>query len=228
MLALIATTFLLADLPPEIAKWEKDIAAFEKLDQTDDIPEDAVLYYGSSSMRLWKTIQEDMAPWPVIQRGYGGARYSDGAHYANRVVGPHASKVRAIVVFFANDIVGKDNALDVSPEEVSGRLEKLLSVVRSFDDDVPFIVIEVTPTPSRWAVWPEIARAGDLMKAKLEADPNAYFLPTAGAFLGLDGQPRPEYFLKDQLHLNETGYDIWSNLLKAKLHSIVGPAVTAE
>ncbi len=53
--------------------WQSDIdgfapaiAEFEKLDQTEQYPDDAILFTGSSSVRLWKTIAEDVAPYPVI------------------------------------------------------------------------------------------------------------------------------------------------------------------
>ena len=31
--------------------------------------------------------------------------------------------------------------------------------------------------------------------------------------LGPDGQPRPEIFLDDGLHMNAQGYTIWTNLV---------------
>lgn len=48
-----------------------EIEAFEKLDASKDYPDDAILFIGSSSIRLWKTLEEDMEPFNVIQRGYG-------------------------------------------------------------------------------------------------------------------------------------------------------------
>ena len=56
-----------------------------------------------------------MAPYPVIQRGYGGARLSDFAVYADRIISPHPC--RAIVLFVANDITGSKS--DKSPREVA-------------------------------------------------------------------------------------------------------------
>lgn len=58
---------------PEVQAWDKEIQKFEQLDTSEKYPENAVLFAGSSSIKLWSTLEKDMAPYPVIQRGYGGA-----------------------------------------------------------------------------------------------------------------------------------------------------------
>ena len=97
---------------PEVLAWENDIQKFEQLDKSEKYSQDAILFAGSSSIRLWTTLESDMSPYPVIQRGYGGARLSDFAVYADRIIAPHPC--RAIVIFIANDITGSE--ADKSPE----------------------------------------------------------------------------------------------------------------
>ncbi len=70
---------------PEVLSWENDIRNFEQLDKTVKYPDDAILFAGSSSIRLWSTLENDMAPYHIIQRGYGGAKLSDFAVYAKRI-----------------------------------------------------------------------------------------------------------------------------------------------
>jgi hypothetical protein len=74
---------------PEVKFWEKDIEKFEQLDKSEKYPDDAILFAGSSSIRLWASLEEDMSPYHVIQRGYGGAKLSDFAVYAQRIFNPH-------------------------------------------------------------------------------------------------------------------------------------------
>ena len=100
---------------PEVKSWENDIKNFEQLDNTEKYQDDAILFAGSSSIRLWTTLEKDMAPYHVIQRGYGGAKLSDFAVYARRIFDPHPCK--AIVIFVANDITGTEQ--DKTPEEVA-------------------------------------------------------------------------------------------------------------
>jgi hypothetical protein len=214
-------------LDPGIAKWEKAIGDLEQLNQTEDVVDDGIVYYGSSSIRRWNTVAEDMAPWPAIQRGYGGAKLPDIIHYARRVIGPHVGKAnpkrcKAIVLFVGNDIAGKET--DASPEEAANRFSKLLHWIRQQDATIPVFWIEVTPTNSRWKVWSKIEGATKLISKIIDSDDNAHLISTAGAFLGLDGRPRPELFVKDQLHLSVDGYKQWAVLIKAQLHSKLGAA----
>ena len=68
-------------------KWAfPEIEAFERLDKTQSYAEDAILFIGSSSIRLWKTLIEDMKPYSVIQRGYGGAHFRDMVFFTDRIM----------------------------------------------------------------------------------------------------------------------------------------------
>jgi hypothetical protein len=223
-------------LDAEIAKWEPDIAALEAVQAEENPDAGGIVFYGSSSIRRWDSIATDMSPWPVIQRGYGGAKLSDAVHYAPRILGPHLGpdnpkRCRAIVVFVANDIVGNRNAdgeltgNDPTPDVVTDRFAQLTQYVRSVDRDVPLFWIEVTPCLSRWHVWPTIEATTQKIRQQIDDDPNSFFIPTAGAFLTRSYRPEQALFVEDQLHLNATGYALWANLIKSNLHPQLAPAI---
>lgn len=202
---------------PEVKAWESEIEKFEQLDVTKSYPSDAILFAGSSSIRLWSTIGKDMTPYNVIQRGYGGAKLSDFAVYADRIIYPHPCK--AIVIFIANDISGNEN--DKSPLEVSQLFRKTLYIIRRKFVDTPVFWISVTPTPSRWAVWPEIKEANGMIKEICESHRNTYFIDTEKYFFNSSGLPRSELFIEDKLHLNTEGYKIWSGIIKNELDNVL-------
>ena len=149
---------------PETDVWEKDIRKFEHLDSVETYPPNAVLFAGSSSIRLWSTLAGDMAPYPVIQRGYGGARLSDFSVFAGRIIYPHPC--RAIVLFIANDITGSD--ADKTPEEVRDLFLNVLNTIREKFPDTPVFWIAITPTGLRWKAWPEIEKANSLIQKACE------------------------------------------------------------
>jgi hypothetical protein len=204
-------------LTSEIKAWEPDIQKFELLDKTETYSKDAVLFAGSSSIRLWTTLERDMAPYPVIQRGYGGAKLSDFAVYASRIFDPHPC--RAIVIFVANDIAGTKE--DKSPDEVARLSRKVIEIIRVKHPDTPIFWIATTPTPSRWKVWPEIKKTNDMIKAVCEGQKSTYFITTASAFINDKGQPAGELFRDDSLHLNDKGYTVWTNIIKQELNSVL-------
>lgn len=204
---------------PEVLAWEPEIQKFEQIDESEIYPEEAVLFTGSSSIRLWSTLEEDMAPYPVIQRGYGGARLSDFIVYVNRIVKPHQCK--AIVVFIANDIAGTEK--DKSPDEVAGLFSYMLKTIRKSHPATPLFWVAVTPTESRWKVWPEIKEANSLIKEICENNENCYFISTESAFLDSGGLPVSEYFRDDKLHLSEMGYSVWTDIIKKELNKVIMP-----
>lgn len=202
---------------PEVQAWEDDIKKFEQLDKSEIYSDDAIIFAGSSSIRLWSTLEQDMAPYPVIQRGFGGSRLSDLAVYAGRIFEPHPCK--AIVLFVANDISGSDN--DKSPEEVASLFKILLKTIRKSHPDTPVFWIEVTPCSSRWKVWPEIQQATALIRKECENQKNTYTIRTDFAFLNSEGKPKDELFVSDKLHLNPQGYAIWKDIIKKELGKVV-------
>ncbi len=207
------------ELPPGIAKWEDDVAALEERDRRETDPDDAILFLGSSSIRLWDTIARDMAPYPVIQRGYGGAKLIDLIHYADRLLARH--QPRAIVIFVANDIVKPDS--DVTPDEAARRFAELLGIVRKRFPTTPVFWVEVTLTPLRADAWNLVRAATTEIRRVIDGDPNCHFIGTADEYRTANLQPRPELFNDDRLHQNEAGYAIWSRIIKARLAEVLPP-----
>jgi len=203
---------------PEVTAWEKDIRRFEHLDSVEVYKPDAILFAGSSSILLWSTLAQDMAPYPVIQRGYGGARLSDLAVYAPRIFYPHPC--RAIVMFVANDITG--NKDDKSPEEVARLFKFVLNTIRRKFPDTPVFWIAITPTSLRWEAWPRIREANGLIREACNQDKNTHLIVTDFAFLNSSGLPDDGLFRPDRLHLNSEGYAVWTKLIRKELNRVLG------
>lgn len=202
---------------PEVKYWEKDIEKFEQLDKNEKYPQDAILFAGSSSIRLWTSLEKDMVPYQVIQRGYGGAKLSDFAVYAARIFDPHPC--RAIVLFVANDISGSEQ--DKTPEDVAKLFRNVLKTIRKGHPETPVFWIAITPTPSRWKVWPEIQKANSLIRDICNKSKDTYFINTDYAFLDEKGLPKEELFRDDKLHLTETGYAVWTKIIKKELNDVL-------
>lgn len=192
--------------------WEKEIA--ELTDDKRVYPDNSILFVGSSSIRLWDNIEKDMAPYPVIKRGFGGSNIRDVLVYEDRLINPH--NFRAIVIFVANDITG--GKYDIAPEELFKLYKKLVQSIRKDHKTEPIFWVQITPTASRWTVWDKIQGANTLIKNYTEKHPKLFYIETAPAFLGADGKPISSYFRSDQLHQTQEGYDVWSRLIKDALN----------
>ena len=200
-------------------KWEDEIKKLEVLDKKETYSNQAVLFIGSSSIRLWKSIEEDLDTYEPIKRGYGGAHYYDIIHFTNRLVSPH--KVKAIAIFVANDITGIENGInnqtvnrDLSPKEVLRLVKFVTKEIRKSHEKVPVFFIETTPTSKRWKVWDKISKANDLIENYTSKYENLYYINTRSFYIGSDGMPNDSLFVKDKLHLNREGYKLWGKIIK--------------
>ncbi|MFM8572039.1 MAG: GDSL-type esterase/lipase family protein [Pirellula sp.] len=206
---------LLAPFRNKAEKWQEDI---DKLaaGNSKDGSSDHVLFLGSSSFRLWESIQQDLACLKVVRRAYGGARYRDLAIHTPKLI--EGLKYSKAVVFIANDITGKPEE-DVEPETVSKLARLVIHQLRREEPDCQIQLLAVTPTPLRYKYWQRIQLTNAMLRKIAESTPGVFYIPTAYAFLDRDGQPRAELFKSDRLHLNASGYEIWSKIILGALET---------
>lgn len=191
-------------------KWESAIAAFEAADQKSPPPKDAVLFVGSSSIRLWN-LEKSFPQYATINRGFGGSQMSDVVRHAHRIVTPY--QPRAIVLYEGdNDLNAKK-----TPETVAADFAALLKIVRAQQPAVPLLVIGCKPSPSRWKLIEPQRELNRLLAELCEKDGRATFVDIEKPMLGTDGEPRKELFRDDMLHLNDAGYAVWASAVEPLL-----------
>ena len=78
-------------------RWEPDIRAFETADRASPPPEGAVLFVGSSTIRMWTTLAQDFPEYKVLNRGFGGCQIADCTCYADRIVADGKPRVELFV-----------------------------------------------------------------------------------------------------------------------------------
>ena len=198
-------------------KWESHIQKLEQQNQKEKYPNNALLFFGSSSFRLWESMPEDMAPYPCINRGYGGAKFVDMVLFAERMLAPH--QYRALMLFAANDVTGEPG--DSSPREVESALREIIRISQAHMPDAPIFIVEVTPTEKRIQAWNKSRRINAVLREVALSTDNCWYITTAEHYLSADGQPRPEFFVDDKLHLNKRGYRRWSRLIKRSLNQFL-------
>ncbi|MBT34096.1 MAG: hypothetical protein CMO01_30910 [Thalassobius sp.] len=194
--------------------WEEVIRQFEEEDKNANYAKDAVLFVGSSSIRFWNTLKEDMAPIPVIKRGFGGAKLNDVIHFADRIIFPHQPKK---IVLFAgtNDISGRVN--DKTPEQVLIDFTRLIDKIHHALPETEIYYLPITPTSSRWEIWPQANKANQLIQSYAQNYAFIHFVETSSYFLNEQGNLIDDYLWFDGIHLNTKGYKLWTKLIKEKI-----------
>lgn len=216
-----------AKLPPEVLpyadaakkKWESAISTWEQQDQSTIDPKDAILLIGSSSIRRWDTATSDLSPYEVIGRGYGGAKFTDLAVFAERLIQPHQYK--AVVIFVANDITGSNK--DRPRNVVEACVKHVVNVAQTHSPNSPVFLIEITPTSSRRKGWSKVRKLNSWLREYSLTTADVSFVATAEWYLDDKDQVRDEYFVEDKLHLNTKGYAVWGSLIKRELDRVLRP-----
>lgn len=193
-------------------RWEKDIQAFELSDRTNPPPKKAILFIGSSSIRMWKDLQNDFPNLPVINRGFGGSQIEDSTYFAERIVFPYEPR---LIIMYAG---GNDINAGKSAQRVYEDFKAFVSKVHSKLPATKIGYISIAPNPARWKQIETVREANKLIKEYTMNDPRLFFIDTHSHMLGKDGYPLPDIFLDDKLHMNRKGYEIWKKVIEPYLY----------
>ncbi|MBK9139313.1 MAG: hypothetical protein IPM17_11220 [Verrucomicrobia bacterium] len=189
-------------------RWAGEIAAFEAADRESPPTPGGVVFVGSSSIRLWKTLAEDFPGARPINRGFGGSHIADCVHYFDRLVGVHQPR---LVVFYCGS---NDLAAGKKPEDVAADFRAFCARLHAAAPEARLIVTSIKLTPARWHLREPIAFANALLAAHCAGDPRRTFLDLNPFVLTPDGTPREDLYVADRLHLNAAGYAVWREHLR--------------
>jgi lysophospholipase L1-like esterase len=198
----------------------KDIQNFKKQDSIHFPPKNAILFIGSSSFTKWTDVQDYFPGYTIINRGFGGSSLLDQIRYANDIIFPYEPK-QIVIYCGENDLASSDT---VTAQMVFDRFKELYQMIRE-KTKAPVAFISLKPSPSRRHLFLKMQEANrlilefiNLQKSALDSQPvNIEFIDVHQKMLNESGQPMPEIFLKDSLHMNEKGYAIWQKEIQPYL-----------
>lgn len=197
--------------PSSPQHWQPDIGRLVANDNLHSPPQHAVLFVGSSSIRMWTTLAMDFPGVPTIDRGFGGSTIADSTYYAGRIIIPYHPQV--IVMYAAdNDIAG-----GCTPRQVLAEFKAFVARVRHGLPHVAIVYISIKPSIVRWAMWPQMRKATRLIADWARTQPRVTFVDVSTKMLGSNGKPRPSLFRKDGLHMSRAAYAIWIRALQPVL-----------
>jgi lysophospholipase L1-like esterase len=187
-----------------------------------DPPPRPIVFYGSSSIRLWNTLSQDLPDYAVLNCGFGGSRLTDCLYFAPRVITP----LRPLaVVIYAGD---NDLATGATPEQVFDSFRQLFFALRTSSPDLPIAFVSVKPCPARFKYIQNIERFNELVDDFLGTQPDTDYIDIFSDLLGPDHQPIGSLFRNDQIHLSQAGYQILRRDISEYLHDEFPKILTAQ
>lgn len=201
-------------LDPNVNRFEAELAAFDAAKSGQAASRDGVVFYGSSSLRLWD-LSAAFPGHQLINRGFGGSHLAECVYHFDRVILP--LEPHTLFVYAGdNDVAAGGDAYHVLDHfvELVTRLRWRLPMTRVY-----FMAIK--PSPSRWHLWPIARKANAMVEGYAHVTSGVSFVDTATLLLpgGRDtvestAPPDASLYSDDLLHLSAAGYAIWTDILR--------------
>lgn len=199
-----------AGLDPK--RFETEIRAFEAVDRTSPPQPGGVVFIGSSSIRNWGAVAADFPRVPVVNRGFGGSTLADVVFYAGRILLPYRPR---LAVLYAGD---NDIAAGLTPEKVQGDYRAFVTRLRSVLPATRIAFVSIKPSPARRIYIDRMHETNQRIREEIARDTLQVYVDVFTPMLDARGQPRPELFEADSLHMTRAGYLLWRTLLEPVVH----------
>ncbi len=191
-------------------RWEQAIRAFEESDRTNPPVQGGIVFLGSSSFRRWD-LEKSFPGKGLINRGFGGSQMADALRYLDRIALP--LKPRVLFLYEGDNDLGSGK----TPETVESEFRELVARVHAAVPTAKIVFVGIKPSIRRWNLIASIRDANARVRAVTESNDLLEFIDVDAPLIGGNGEPRPDLFVDDGLHLNDAGYAIWAELVAPHL-----------
>ena len=169
-----------------------------------------IIFYGSSTIRLWKSLNEDFKDVDVINLGFGGAYIDSLSKNFNLLI--NFLNPKAIVIYLG----GNDLNLSLSPEEVIFKIKKFVEKINEKYPNTNIGYITIKPSVERKNKLSDIKKINKGVKLIANDIPNLVYIDVYNKLLD-KGKVTSKFLLQDGLHLNKEGYKVLTRAVKEKI-----------
>ncbi|MBN3584367.1 G-D-S-L family lipolytic protein [Algoriphagus aestuarii] len=187
-------------------KFDKEVETISHQLDSAGWAKGSVVFTGSSSVRMWKSLQDQFPEVPIINTGFGGSTAED----LETQLFPLVLRLEPSKVFIYegdNDING-----GITAAEIMATLDRIVSRIQKQLPNTTVNLISAKPSPSRWELKTSYMVLNDLMRQYCTAHKNVNFVNVWDIMLDKTGVPRADIFIGDNLHMNEKGYALWKEI----------------
>jgi lysophospholipase L1-like esterase/1-acyl-sn-glycerol-3-phosphate acyltransferase len=182
--------------------FEQEIAVLKRQSVQKQQQQNLIVFYGSSTIRLWDRLQKDFPTHKTLNLGFGGAFvHSLITHFETLFQG---LQPKAIVLYLG----GNDLSLNLSAKEIIDQIGAFVGLVhRKFPSAIIFI-ISIKPSFERQGLLKVIQQINQGVHELSLQLPHLNQIKLYEALLDENEKIRSDVLLQDGLHLNKLGYEI--------------------
>lgn len=204
-LLLTLGTFSYGQKPLPFADEVKSIQ--KHLDTVWDASKPAIVFTGSSSIRLWQDLQQRFPENQVLNTGFGGSQCSDLANFLDELILDY-NPSKVFIYEGDNDIFAKKR-----PKEIIQTFDAVLDTLQLRKPDLEVVLISAKPSISRWKFRSSYRRLNKKLQMLANEKENVSYVDVWHIMLDKK-RLKKNLFISDGLHMNAMGYDLWYTALK--------------
>ncbi|TDT47509.1 lysophospholipase L1-like esterase [Maribacter spongiicola] len=178
-----------------------------KYDTIWDSKKETIVFTGSSSVRLWRKLEQEFPNHQIVNSGFGGSQASDLLLFTDELILSYNPKK---VFIYEGD---NDLWADKRPADVLDTTAEIIRRIKSKNPATEVILIAAKPSISRWKIRGKYKRLNRKMKRFTKNDPQVYYVDVWKPMLN-KRKLKTDIFIEDGLHMNQKGYDIWYEAMK--------------
>lgn len=200
--------FLCAGHAQQSGPFQDEVLSIQKkYDGLWDDSKTTIVFTGSSSIRMWNNIQDAFPKYQIINSGFGGSMSSDLLKYTNDLILKYKPK-KVFIYEGDNDIVAK-----VKTKDILENTKAIIDRIKAYDPKTEIVLISAKPSIARWGHRNKYKRLNRGFE-QLSKNDNTISYANVWEPMLYKNRVRSDIFLKDGLHMNSKGYDLWLSVIK--------------
>jgi len=167
-----------------------------------------MIFYGSSSIRLWNNLTNDFHMFAPVNLGFGGSTLEACVWFFNRIMYDYSPD--HIVIYAGDNDLGDGK----KPQEVFSCFKQLSVCIKEKFDSVSVTYISIKPSLARWNINHLISDTNHLIKDSIaKENRDFFFVDVYEKMVDKNGYPVKTLYDADGLHLSAEGYSLWKGIL---------------
>lgn len=190
-------------------RFQDEVGAIgKKYDSLWDPSERTIVFTGSSSIRIWKDLEQLFPRHQIVNSGFGGSQASDLlTHMDELILRYNPSKV--FIYEGDNDI-----SAHKKPNNIIDTSKEIIDKIKRKDSTTQIVIISAKPSIARWNLKRRYKRLNRKFKRLSKKDNLLEFADVWTPMLN-GRKVKTDIFIEDGLHMNAKGYALWHKVLKA-------------
>ena len=166
-----------------------------------------VVFTGSSSVRIWKDVQDYFPKYNIINNGFGGSHFSDLLYFYDELIIKQTPEI-LFIYEGDNDIGGGKK-----PSKIFKQAKKLVKNIKTDLPKTKVILISPKPSIARENLKKDYIKLNKKLKKYCKNQDNLEFADVWNIMLDENGNVFQDIFIEDGLHMNKKGYDLWAKVI---------------